>query len=266
MSAKLTLKLLAGAVALALAGTAAANTTTSATGASGDIFLNVVDTSKSISFFFDTGLAAPTFNTTADYSSLTSITSDANYATFLSAAGSDSLQFSVIAADVPTTTSRQVYFTSQNAPAAKLGSAIGSVQTTIAQFLQAVDGVTSTTSNSVFIDGTVNNTAYWAAGGTIGDGPTTTKLGITDLNTTGVGGSMEYYSELTNAPSSNSVKGTVADLLGKWQFTNGVLTFTVPTPLPTPLLLLLSGLGLMGVIARRGKSASGDSMINASAA
>jgi hypothetical protein len=36
-------------------------------------------------------------------------------------------------------------------------------------------------------------------------------------------------------------------------------------PLPTPLLLLLSGLGLMGVVARRGKGASTDFVPGAAA-
>jgi hypothetical protein len=87
-------------------------------------------------------------------------------------------------------------------------------------------------------------------------------------DSTAVGTSIAFFKEVTNAPSSQLTKGVVTDLGGVWNFTqSGALSYTTSAvPLPTPLVLLLSGLGLMGVIARRGKSASGEPTFNGAAA
>ncbi len=261
MSSKLGLKALAGAIALTIAGAASANTTTGL----GEIFLNVVDTSKGLDFFFDTGLNLSTFNPNGGsgitYTS-NSLAGDANYQALLTAAGGDSLSFGVAAAiNTASPNARQAYFTGLSAPGAnKVGSAIATAENAVELFLGATNAVASSTTNSAFSSGSGNASFWPGTGGSSID----SKLTVVDLND--VGSSSGFYSYLTNAPASNSTHGTAATYAGTWKFASDTLTYTLATPIPTPLLLLLSGLGLMGVIARRGKSVSGEAMINASAA
>jgi hypothetical protein len=264
MSSNLGLKVLAGAVALALAGVASANTT-AAGNTVGTVFLNVVDTSNNTSFFFDTGQTFTSFNSNQAYTF--NVASDANYQAFVAGQGAtDILDYSVISGYKPTSSPSTVLFTATTAPAPVVGSKVNAAETQVETFLPAVNQVVTTSTTSAFVNQGATGAAGWATSGNEitlnGD------LKVTDNSTLGT--AIAFYKEVTNSPGSQIIKGTVTTLAGMWDFTQaGALTYSVaalPTPIPTPLLLLLSGLGLMGVIARRGKSASSEPMFNAAAA
>ena len=62
-----------------------------------------------------------------------------------------------------------------------------------------------------------------------------------------------FYNSANTAQSGQG-NGVTSTFTGQWNLSAaGVLTYTVPsgTPLPAPLLLLLSGLGMTGLVARR---------------
>jgi hypothetical protein len=260
MSVNFTSKILGGAIALALAGAAVANTS-AAGGTTATVFLNVVDTTNNTSFFFDTGLTGPAFNAGANFSA--SVAGDANYAAFVANQGaSDSLAFDVVAGFTNGTNTRTVWFTGNALPAAAVGFKVGSAETLVETFLPTINSVTSSTTNSAWVNLGSTAPAGWATSGSQGGFSADIK---TSTSTT-LGTALEFFKETTNAPGSNLTKGTVTDLLGHWTFTQGGALSYIATPLPTPLLLLLSGLGLMGVIARRGKSASGEATFNGAAA
>ena len=79
MSISTKLKVLAGAVALAIGGTAMANTTLDEVTA-GNLILNIVDQTNSTSFLYDTGVSQSAFNASGSYTF--NFTTDPNYTSF----------------------------------------------------------------------------------------------------------------------------------------------------------------------------------------
>jgi hypothetical protein len=253
MSAKLGLKVLAAALAL---GSTAAMAQTTLNTTTGDVFINVVDPTNNTSFLFDTGVSQASFNggTTQSFN----FASDPNYTAFLSAAGSNTLDYSVFSA---TTGSIQtVYFTSSVAVPAQTGSSGTSIVSaigTIDGFLTGANSITSTTTNSVnlattFQFGTALNEGSVAA--SLLNNPNTTSIGgyVTDA---ALGTALAFYDD---AAGRSGVTTYGSAFAGTWDVSGGVATYTVgtaPVPLPMPVLLMLSGLGLMGVVARRNKTA-----------
>jgi hypothetical protein len=78
---------------------------------------------------------------------------------------------------------------------------------------------------------------------------------------------LKFYA-LTSTDTAGSSNASVAyNTLGTWSFsTAGLLSYaTSAVPLPAPLALLLSGLGLLGFVARRKTSASADVFAGAAA-
>jgi hypothetical protein len=259
MSFKFGLTALAGAVALALGGTAMANTTLDGV-TKGDLFLNIVDTSNNTSFLYDTGISQASF-TGSSFS--VALASDPNYQAFIAGKGaSDILDYSVISGTRTTTTPAvgTVDFTANTLPSAVEGNGISSAQTIVSLFTTQANAASSTTTNSVLL-GSTNNWGLGSNEGVVGN-----QLGITALGDNGaIGTALAFYSETTNALRSTTVPAVLTTFAGTWDLTSaGVLSFAgtstpppPPVPLPTPVLLLLSGLGLMGVVARRGKSVGG---------
>ena len=253
MSIHFKLKMLAGVAALAMAGTAMANTTLDGA-ATGDLFLNVVDTTNSTSFLFDTGISQASFNGSVSLSPLSF--SDANWTSFITGHTGDNLLFSVISATKTTTAPAvgTVFFTGTSVPTATIGANISQVQTVVDGFATQANGVASGTSNSALLP-TAN---YW--GDSLREGIASTNLyaDATSLSAA-PGTALAFYSETSNALRSTTTVATLATFAGYWSLdlAGATLTYTVASvPLPTPLVLLLSGLGLMVIVARRRKDGS----------
>jgi hypothetical protein len=257
MSVNIKIRALAGTVALAIGGTALANTNLTANGPTGDVWINVVDATNNTSFLFDTGLSLASFNGATPLSY--TFTGDANYQAFVSGqATGDVIDYSVLAGTKSTSTPAvgTLLFTSNSSPSAVTGTALSNAITNANGFLFAANQVTSATSNSALL-GSANTWGQVAYEQIV-----SSNLGVTWTSPgTGVGAlagtAVNFYEESSNAlRSTNSSATTFATLAGTWDFANGVASYSgssAPVPLPTPLLLLLSGLGLMGVVTRRGK-------------
>jgi len=255
MSSNSSFKVLAGVAALALAGTAMANTNLDGT-STGDVFLNIVDTTNSTSFLFDTGIAQASFNGS---SSLTpfNLASDPNYIAFKAAEGaSDVLDYSVVSATLTNSgTTGTIFYTSAlGTQSAQVGANISTAQTVVSQFATAANGVTSTTTNSANLP----TADYWGQSGYEGIFATNLTSNANGDNAA-VGTAMAYYEQTSSKLNSGSKLATLSTFAGTWDLTAaGILSYTVSSstvPLPAPLMLLLSGLGLTGLLGRRGKSA-----------
>jgi hypothetical protein len=249
-------KFLAGAIALAIGGTAMANTNLDGTSV-GDVFINIVDTTNNTSFVYDTGVSQATFNGGASSTPI-NLNADANYTAFVAAEGSgDSIDYSVFSATKPTSASEIVYFTSSiPVPTTQTSTNMAAAASTLGSFLVGANSIVTTSTKSANLTGTLefgtaltegaiagyltNNSNVNAAGGYADDAALGTALG--------------FYED---AASRSGVTTNAVAFAGSWNIVGGVATYTVASavPLPTPMLLLLSGLGLMGVVARRNKTA-----------
>jgi hypothetical protein len=258
MSANLGLKVLAGAVALAIGGTAMANTSLNGT-STGDVFVNIVDTSNNTSFLFDTGVSQSAFNGNSNYSF--NFASDPNYAAFLAAeGGSDNVDYSVFSATGGGGTETVLFTSSITPPATRTSGNFATAQTTIGGttgFLVNANTITSTTTNSVDLSGT------FEFGTALQEGVLSNQLLNSGLaNAAGgyaddaaLGTALAFYEDAATRSGGVSINGQA--FAGTWDVSGGVATYTASTsavPLPTPVLLLLSGLGLMGVVTRRSKT------------
>lgn len=259
---KLNLKasLLVGAIAVAATGSAFANTAI-APGSSGDgsIFLNVWDSTQQTSFTLDlsalnTSDHVKEFN--GGVAQQFTLTGDANWTSFTnSIAAGDTVLYDVVGG-ITSSGKNQFTFTS--------GATVGSTtnqqlkNNNIDPFINAVNATPQNSTTSLFATAATNPGAYAGTG-------LSTAAGIPDTSAA-VGSAVAFYNLSLNG-TSNLTKAHVTTYAGTWDLTNlTTLTYSVPTPLPMPLTLLLSGLALMGVIARRGKSQSSDVSLSGFAA
>ena len=258
MSANLGFKVLTGAIALAIGGTAMAQTTLNTT--TGDVFINVVDTTNSTSFIYDTGVSQAAFSGSANYNG--SFSSDPNYAAFKAAeGGSDNLDFSVFSA-TQGNGAETVYFSSSiTAPTTQTSTNMSIGATNINSFLIGANSIPSTTTNSAYLTGAyefgtalnegtisaqlLNSPTANAAGGYADDGALGTSLSFYEDAASRTGG------VTTNALAQAGL--WTVNAAGTYSYNGGGTVSSVP--LPTPIVLLVSGLGLMGVVSRRNKAA-----------
>jgi hypothetical protein len=264
MSKKFVVKALSGAVAMVVAGGAMANTNLNAT-TTGDLFFNIVDETNSTSFLYDTGISQAAFNGSGSYS--IPLASDPNLSSFLN--GTDSYDYSVLSAtrvgSGPTSQSTLLFTGGANAtaptPSPPTSSNLAQAQAAIGGFFTFANTVTSTTANSAIIPTGAQGNGYWGQGLT---------EGIVSSNLFNV--TLTPYAD--NAPLGTplsffqAVGSTLTTYTGSWNFSaaTDILSYMQPggggtnppppaVPLPTPLLLLVSGLGLMGVSRIRRRTA-----------
>ena len=251
MRIKNKLAILAGAVALACSGGAIAQTSA---GPNGTIFINIVDTTSGTSFLFDTGLLVSSFTGSTSYSVnlATNSASSAAYAAFVATeGGSDTIDYSVVGNYAPTSgvpldlTLSTASTTPTTSAGTKGVAAAGQIQAFVATNINPAGGSTFFAASS---------TSQWNSGYEAG---LESDLGSASDNAL-VGSSIGFYAVTA---TSNSSRGgaTVSTFASSWDLSSaGVLTYGSgsPVPLPTPLLLMLSGLGLLGLVGRR-KQVSG---------
>ena len=252
MTSHFGIKILAGAVALAIGGAAMANTNLDGT-TTGDLFLNIVDNTNNTSFLFDTGVSQALFNGSGKYSY--TLSTDPNYQAFVAAEKSgDSIDYSVLSATKPTTASETIDFTSSiGAVTTQSSTAMAGAASSISSFLIGANSIASTTANSANLSGT------FEYGTALNEG--TISKGLLNVATTpyadgaAIGTALGFYND---AASRSGITANSVAFAGTWNLSSaGVLSYggAAAVPLPTPMLLLLSGLGLMGVVARRNKTA-----------
>ena len=250
MVSKYALKLLAGVAATAIAGTAMANTALDAVG-TGDLFLNIEDTTNSTSYLYDTGISQAAFNSNGNYQ--IGLAGDSALTGFLN--GSDTFDFSVISATKVGSGPSQVATldvtgNSDVTPVNTSNANNNQAQSAINLFLGTANQVSTTSTTSVVLP----KGSDWGQGGT---------EGVVSNKIYAVSQPAPFYGDagaLNSSLSFYDITGTNAtQLAGNWTFstTGDVLSYNgSPVPLPTPVLLLLSGLGLMGAVSRRAKSAA----------
>jgi hypothetical protein len=152
------------------------------------------------------------------------------------------------------------YFTTNQTVPAVSKSVEKPAATAIGSFEVTADTIASSSSSSVYLS---SSTTAWGANTTEGTvsgqllGNVTTPYG----DNAAVGTALNFYSALGT---------TLTTYAGQWLLSqNGqsqyILSWnpTSTVPLPAPLLLLLSGIGAMGLMARRGRGTASGSGLSA---
>lgn len=266
MQGKKGLKMLAGVVALAASGGVFAQVDTST---HPDLVLHLLDTTSGASYTFDTGLSVATFDGTTSSQAYT--LSGTNYSAFQSAiATGDNIVYSVVGGLDGSLTGTgpavTIDTTGQNVQTTKSNGQAG---TALQQIFSAYAVEKVPVGGDFYISG-VQSQAPGGGGWFAGGYEANFNNALVQTDDVAIGTPLAFY-QITNTASSGLSKtgATAKTFAGTWDLTGGVLQYTSstsPVPLPAPLLLLLSGLGLMGVIARRGQSGASDTSFNGAAA
>jgi hypothetical protein len=245
------IKVLAGAVAVAIAGSAMANTTLNGT-TTGDLFLNIEDTTNNTSYLFDTGISQAAFNSGTSTSACDAggacsfnLSSDANLTGFLNS--KDSFDYSVVSG--------------VNSPAVSIditGNTAPGSSPTAFNDLQARSSINTFLTNANLVANASTTSAVLPTGSDWGqalnEGATAFRLFGTQFTPYGDQSALDTALAFYQFSAGNS-----STFAGSWDFSSATdtLTYSVSAvPLPTPILLLLSGIGLMGAVSRRTKAAA----------
>jgi len=240
-------KLIAGAMALAFAGGAMANTNIDAT-TTGDLFLNIVDSVLNTSYLFDTGISQASFNGAGSYSF--NLSGDPNLTSFLATPGGGGFEYSVVSGS--NSSGNHVDITGSTVPVLNSNTRTGTARGAIAAFLGIANGIAppnpSTTSTVLTLAADSWNSSLTE--------------GITSKNIFNVS-TVPYADQASfDTPLAfYSVTTSATAFASTWDFSSSSDTLTygpqgAPVPLPAPILLLASALGLMGVVSRRKKLAA----------
>jgi len=254
--------LLGAAAALGAAGHALAQTNA---GSGGTIWLTVNDVTTGSSYLFDTGLAVSSFTGTGSGVVYTQTLSGANWTSFLatldggSLSTTDIMHYGVVSGAAASSSAPVLLdFTGIHTQNAVSDAKADTMWTQVNNFLGTVNNPSG--GSSFFADSSPN-TSGWYKGGY----ETNFNNAAGNTEWSGIGTGMAFY-QVSNNLSGTTALGTASTFAGTWDLsTAGVLTYTVTSstvPLPAPLLLLLSGLGLTGLVGRRGKPGSDETQAN----
>lgn len=255
------LNVLAGAIGLVLSGGAYAASTNIgvSTPGSADIFVTIFDNTTGAGLTFDTGVNAASFTGTSSLSF--DLSSDTVYKSFKAqAGGTDTFNYSVLGGWQPSGTQDNVVYSAVSAGPAITGSKLAQSWTQLSTYVPQVNALTSvvgpprtsdSSSTTAWSASTVNGgngNAIW-----VSSNETTFNSALNIVDSALLGTALNFFtstsSNLTNGLTKN-VNPTA--YLYTWNVSSaGLITYGQAVPLPAPVLLLLSGLGLMGVVARR---------------
>lgn len=246
---------LLGVAAVLAAGSAFANTAIKdGTTGDGSLILDVLDSTSQSSFTFDTGKTIGTFNGNSSLSF--DLSTDANWQAFKAAVGSNQLTYRVVGINTVAPATYVLDGTSTASPgtqSGQLGSIYNSQLKAIAAlntFISAVNNSASSTSNSLFATASGNDPAYSGDSMSMGSEQVTAR--------DAVGTAQAFYQwTLGSNPSNNLQKAPLSTFAGQWNLTSGGLLTYSAVPLPPGLALLLSGMALTALIARRRNSGTG---------
>jgi hypothetical protein len=269
MKLNLSTRLLAGALVLAASGSVFANTNI-ADGQTGNssMFLDVVDLTAGTDYVLDLS----TVNASNHYSSFNaaaaqtiSLAGDANWTAFKATTGSDEVQYNVVAfntikgdpANGGLITSAAPTGTSQGSVGGTTNSQIRN--NSIDPYIALVNSSATASTSSLFVTTSgpnANPDAYFGTKFQLASGWPSTLADV---------GTAQTFYRLT--AGSNLLAKASVTTYGTWNLIGDTLSYgpPIPTPLPMPVTLLLSGLALMGIISRRGKSGTDVSFSGAAA-
>jgi hypothetical protein len=268
MQFKTSMKMIAGAVTLALSSHVFAQNVVG----NGDIYIAIDDTTSSTEYLYDTGVSASTFTGGSVSSVDLTATQGGSGTAFTSFLGSlksgtsltnttDSITYSVFAGtgasgNTSSYTDLIGSVDGLNGSGTAGASSGANISAAFQDLIEVLGGnnagsVTANTfSGSEYLPATAVASQWFGAGH-----ETNVDDDLVAEDFPSYGTAVGFYSETTTKPNSTKVAGTASTFAGTWDLStiNGdtVLAYTPSVPLPAPLLLLVSGLGMMGVFGRR---------------
>jgi hypothetical protein len=246
---KMKMTLVAGALALAMAGQAgAAILGASTTAGGGDLILSVWDANTNTSYTRDLGVTMSSFLAAPTTFSLTS-GADANWTTFLAGvAATDTTNWNVVGM----TGATSYLFTSASTPAADANATIKTYNSASDSYMNGASALAGAATSVIVSGANTSGYAGYQFGSNFGG-----KSSFSDSSALNLAGnsSMSFYGVTAGAAKIGN--GTIASYSNTFNLSNtGALTYNVAAvPEPGEWLLMLSGLCLIGFIATRRKNA-----------